>query len=232
MSHLEYYVVTRAREINTVIGVLEHPEWPDIKTAWSLLRMSASQLFYLLEIFYCCPYATSKRNEENINSTLGHIRDFGESFHCDGNSLMAAITAACVLCTVLLDKPFPQCICDTSFSLYRLPSLRFHSTAGFFWLVAELCFSTWENISWPNQCSYLGIPEAAGTNSKIRLYETLLINPAPGITHIYLCVIMHAKSDPNPQTGRFDGVIFMLRKPVVLNTVNAFIKLLNGCNGR
>ncbi|KAH7934233.1 hypothetical protein HPB49_023450 [Dermacentor silvarum] len=75
--------------LSSVLKAFKRPGWLSVKPAWSLLRLSHGQLFYILATFARCPKGLSREEVNYINGPLMYVKNFAEAFFCPSDAPMA-----------------------------------------------------------------------------------------------------------------------------------------------
>ncbi|KAH7933968.1 hypothetical protein HPB49_019803 [Dermacentor silvarum] len=75
--------------LSSVLKAFKRPGWYSVKPAWSLLRLSHGQLFYILATYARCPKRSSRKDVCYINGPLMYVKDFAEAFFCPSDAPMA-----------------------------------------------------------------------------------------------------------------------------------------------
>ncbi|KAH7933967.1 hypothetical protein HPB49_019802 [Dermacentor silvarum] len=87
-SHDDITFIT-ALGLSSVLKAFKRPGWLSVKPAWSLLRLSHAQLFYILTTYVRCPKGSSPEELYYINGPLIYVKDFAEAFFCPSDAPMA-----------------------------------------------------------------------------------------------------------------------------------------------
>ncbi|KAH7933926.1 hypothetical protein HPB49_019318 [Dermacentor silvarum] len=75
--------------LSSVLKAFKRPDWYSVKPAWSLLRLSHGQLFYILATYARCPKGSSPKQVYGINGPLMYVKDFAKAFSCPSDAPMA-----------------------------------------------------------------------------------------------------------------------------------------------
>ncbi|KAH7933969.1 hypothetical protein HPB49_019804 [Dermacentor silvarum] len=75
--------------LSSVLKAFKRPGWLSVKPAWSLLRLSHGQLFYILSTYARCPKESSPEEVCGINGPLMYVMDFAKAFSCPSDAPMA-----------------------------------------------------------------------------------------------------------------------------------------------
>ncbi|KAH6938082.1 hypothetical protein HPB50_006660 [Hyalomma asiaticum] len=75
--------------LSSVLKAFPRQDWFTVKPAWSLLRISHAQLFYVLTTYARCPKKSSPPYVQYINGPLMYLDDFSKAYFCPPDTLMA-----------------------------------------------------------------------------------------------------------------------------------------------